>query len=193
MSKLEDSRREYTRGGLQESELPARPMALFDRWMQQAIEAEICDPTAMVVATVDANGQPFMRTVLLKHADERGFVFYTNLGSRKAQHISTNPQVCLHMPWHPLDRQIHITGKAEKLGPTEVLRYFASRPRDSQIGAWASHQSSRVDARSVLENKFFELKQKFAKGDIPVPSFWGGYRIVPQSMGVLARRRSPPA
>ncbi|EEY45616.1 pyridoxamine 5'-phosphate oxidase [Vibrio mimicus VM223] len=136
----------------------------------------------MTVATVDENGQPFQRIVLLKNVDDAGFVFYTNLGSRKAQHIAHNNKISLHFPWHPLERQVHITGVAEKLTALENMKYFMSRPKESQIAAIASHQSSRISARGVLEGKYLELKQKFANGEIPVPSFWGGYRIKPESI-----------
>lgn len=179
---LEDIRREYTKGGLRRKDLLADPVQQFDLWLKQAIEAKLTDPTAMTVATVDESGQPFQRIVLLKHVDEQGFVFYTNLGSRKASQIEVNAKVSLHFPWHPMERQVHITGVAEKLSVVENMKYFSSRPKDSQLAAIASKQSSRISARGVLEGKFLELKQKFEKGDIPVPSFWGGFRIKPTSI-----------
>ncbi len=174
---LADYRREYLQGGLRRNDLPETPLALFETWMQQAIAASLPDPTAMVVATVDEQGQPYQRIVLLKQVDERGFVFYTNMGSRKAAHLSHNPRVSLLFPWHPLERQVHVTGQVEKLSATEVMKYFASRPKDSQIGAWVSKQSSRISARGLLEAKFLEMKQKFASGEVPLPSFWGGFRV----------------
>lgn len=179
---LEDIRREYTKGGLRRKDLLADPIAQFDFWLKQAVEAKLTDPTAMTVATVDNTGQPFQRIVLLKHVDQDGFVFYTNLGSRKAQQIEVNSKVSLHFPWHPLERQVHITGVAEKLSMVENMKYFSSRPKESQLAAIASKQSSRISARGVLEGKFLELKQKFEKGEIPVPSFWGGFRIRPTSI-----------
>ncbi len=179
---LEDIRREYIKGGLRRKDLLADPIKQFDIWLQQAIAAKFTDPTAMTVATVDEHGQPFQRIVLLKHLDDNGFVFYTNLGSRKAQQIGHNNKVSLHFPWHPLERQVHVTGVAEKLSMAENIKYFASRPKDSQIAAIASKQSSRISARGVLEGKFLELKQKFANGEVPVPSFWGGFRVKPQSI-----------
>ena len=179
---LEDIRREYTKGGLRRKDLLADPIAQFDVWLKQAIDAKLTDPTAMTVATVDATGQPFQRIVLLKDVDKQGFIFYTNLGSRKAQQIEGNAKVSLHFPWHPLERQVHITGVAEKLTTVENIKYFSSRPKASQLAAIASKQSSRISARGVLEGKFLELKQKFESGDIPVPSFWGGYRIKPESI-----------
>lgn len=130
-------RREYTKGGLRRQDLPAEPLVLFERWLKQACEAKLADPTAMVVATVDENGQPYQRIVLLKHYDEKGLVFYTNLGSRKAHHLENNPRISLLFPWHMLERQVMVTGKAERLSTLEVVKYFHSRPRDSQIGAWS--------------------------------------------------------
>ncbi|GHA45867.1 pyridoxamine 5'-phosphate oxidase [Photobacterium aphoticum] len=179
---LSDIRRDYTKGGLRRHDLPAQPEILFDQWLKQAIEAQLTDPTAMTVATVDADGQPFQRIVLLKHFDEKGFVFYTNLGSRKAMQLADNAKISLHFPWHPLERQVHITGTAQKLSARDVLTYFSSRPKESQLAAWASRQSSRLSARQALESKFMELKQKYAKGEVPVPTFWGGYRVTVSSM-----------
>ncbi|WP_337025101.1 pyridoxamine 5'-phosphate oxidase [Pantoea anthophila] len=170
-------RREYTRGGLRRKDLPDDPIVLFEQWLSQACEAKLPDPTAMTVATVDEQGQPWQRIVLLKHFDAQGMVFYTNLGSRKALQLANNPRICLHFPWHYLERQVMVLGEVEKLSPLEVLKYFHSRPRDSQIGAWVSKQSSRISARGILEGKFLELKQKFQQGDVPLPSFWGGYRV----------------
>ena len=179
---IADLRREYLKGGLHRDELPNDPMDLFEKWLRQACDAKLPDPTAMSVATVDANGQPFQRMVLLKHYDANGFVFYTNLGSRKAQQIKQNNHVSLLFPWHTLERQVHITGVAEQLSPLDVVKYFHSRPKDSQIAAWVSQQSSRISARSMLESKFMEIKAKFANGEIPVPSFWGGFRVSIEQM-----------
>ncbi len=177
MLNISDLRREYIKGGLHRGDLPEEPMALFEKWLRQACEAHLSDPTAMSVATVDPDGRPYQRLVLLKHYDADGFVFFTNLGSRKAKHIANNPQVSLLFPWHTLERQVHVTGVCEPLSTLEVVRYFHSRPKDSQIAAWVSQQSSRISARGVLEAKFLELKQKFAKGEVPLPSFWGGFRV----------------
>lgn len=174
---IADLRREYTKGGLHRDDLPIDPLELFEKWLRQACDAKLMDPTAMSVATVDERGQPYQRLVLLKHYDQDGFVFYTNLGSRKAQHLAKNNKVSLLFPWHVLERQVHITGEVEPLSPLEVVRYFHSRPKDSQIAAWVSQQSSRISARSLLEAKFMEMKLKFANGEIPLPSFWGGYRV----------------
>lgn len=170
-------RREYGKGGLRRADLPQAPLVLFERWLKQACEAKLSEPAAMVLATVDSGGQPWQRMVLLKHVDQRGMVFYTNLSSRKAQHLAENTQVSLLFPWHMLERQVLVIGEARQLSGLEVVKYFHSRPRDSQIGAWVSRQSSRISARGILEAKFLELKQKFQQGEVPLPGFWGGFRV----------------
>jgi pyridoxamine 5'-phosphate oxidase len=175
---LEQFRREYLRGGLRRNDLPAAPLSLFETWQQQAIESGLVDPTAMVVATVSADGQPSQRTVLLKHLDESGFVFYTNYGSRKAKEIAENARVSLLFPWHPLERQVKICGRAEKVSLADSVRYFATRPRDSQLAAWASRQSHGLTARQVLLTELEHMKQKFAHGEVPLPDFWGGFRVL---------------
>lgn len=185
-------RREYTRGGLRRHDLPAEPLPLFERWLRQACDAKLADPTAMVVATVDERGQPYQRIVLLKHYDEKGLVFYTNLGSRKAHQIENNPQVSLLFPWHA-GAPVMVIGKAERLSTLEVVKYFHSRPRDSQIGARVSKQSSRISARGILESKFLELKQKFQQGEVPLPSFWGGFRVSIEQMEFWQGGRTPSA
>jgi len=176
---LEDFRREYTRGGLDLADLAASPFDQFSRWMEQIIKSGIPDPNAMTVATVDASGQPSQRIVLLKHLDEKGFVFYTNLNSRKAQDLKQNPKVSLHFPWYFLERQVKVCGVAEQLSTAEVLKYFVTRPRDSQLGAWASHQSKPISSRALLLQQFETMKNKFAKGEVPLPDFWGGFRVKP--------------
>lgn len=170
-------RRSYTMAGLSESDLTATPIELFERWLKEAIDAGLYDPNGVVVSTVDASGQPYSRMVLLKNYDEKSLVFFTNLGSRKAQQLAQNPKICMLFPWYFLERQVMFIGTAQKLSIPEVVKYFHSRPRDSQIGAWASHQSSRISARSALESKFMELKEKFKNGEVPLPTFWGGYRV----------------
>ena len=179
---LQDNRCEYDYGKLSRESLLDNPFEQFKLWMAQAIEADIQDPTAMSVATVNAEGKPWQRMVLLKDFDERGFVFYTNLGSRKAAEIKGNAQVSLHFPWLQLDRQVIVGGCAERLSTVDVLKYFLSRPKGSQLAAWASKQSSRVNSRQALETQFEQVKEKFSKGEIPLPDFWGGYRVVPQEI-----------
>jgi pyridoxamine 5'-phosphate oxidase len=183
MAKLDDIRREYTLGGLHREDLPDEPMALFEKWLEEVRDAEVLpDPTAMSVATVDESGQPFQRIVLLKRFDRNGFIFFTNLASRKAEHIGENNKVSLLFPWHSLDRQVAVTGVAEPLSTGEVLKYFITRPKESQIAAWVSKQSSKISARQALESKFAEMKAKFSQGEVPLPKFWGGYLIRPTSI-----------
>ena len=176
---LENNRREYDYGQLTRDSLIDEPFSQFELWMNQAIEAQVQDPTAMSIASVDAQGQPSQRMVLLKHFDTGGFVFYTNLESRKAKEIQGNNKVSLHFPWLQLDRQVIVCGRAVPLPREEVLKYFLSRPVESQLGAWASKQSSLIDSRQTLEDEFNSLKEKYSKGQVPLPDFWGGYRIVP--------------
>ena len=179
---LQDNRREYDYGKLTRESLSDNPFEQFTLWMTQAIEANIQDPTAMSVASVSAAGKPWQRMVLLKDFDERGFVFYTNLGSRKAQEIAGNAQVSLHFPWLQLDRQVIVGGRAERLSTIDVMKYFLSRPKASQLAAWASKQSSRINSRQALETQFEQVKAKFAQGEIPLPDFWGGFRVVPEEI-----------
>lgn len=176
---LEDQRREYRFGRLTRDSLRDSPVEQFSLWLEQALTSRISDPTAMCVATVNSEGKPWQRVVLLKHFDERGFVFYTNLGSRKARDIAGNANVSLHFPWMEMDRQVIAGGRAEKLSTTEVLKYFISRPRDSQLAAWASKQSSRLTSRQALEAQFMQMREKFHHGDVPLPDFWGGFRVIP--------------
>lgn len=176
---LHAMREEFLREGLAEEDLDQNPFLQFEKWFKQALESKIYSPNAFTLATVSVDGQPSVRTVLLKYFDESGFVFYTNFGSQKAKDITSNPKVALLFPWLELERQVKITGKAEKVSTAESVKYFMSRPRGSQLGAWCSEQSSVISSRSMLLSKFEEMKQKFLNNEIPLPSFWGGYRIVP--------------
>lgn len=179
---LENFRREYTQGGLEREDLHENPLEQFDRWMKQIIAAQIPDPNAMTVATVDASGQPSQRIVLLKHLDEKGFVFYTNLRSQKAQDLLQNPKISLHFPWYFLERQVKVCGVAEQLSSVDVFKYFVTRPRDSQLGAWASQQSRPISSRALLIQQFEAMKNKFGNGEIPLPDFWGGFRVRPHQI-----------
>jgi pyridoxamine 5'-phosphate oxidase len=174
---FESLRREYLKVGLSREDLAENPHAQFSGWMQQALEMGIGDPTAMTLATVSEAGQPSQRIVLLKHFDTDGLVFYTNYNSRKALELMANPNVSLHFPWHGIDRQVKIGGIAEKISAAQSLKYFISRPKESQLAALASRQSEVLSSRSLLLNQYESLKQKFAAGEIPVPDFWGGYRV----------------
>ena len=176
---VSDLRRSATGAALEREDLDADAIVQFGHWFREACDSGWMDPNAMALSTVDADNRPASRTVLLKYFDERGFVFFTNLESRKADDISDNANVALLFFWRELGRQVSIRGLAEKIPTGETLRYFATRPRGSQIGAWVSAQSSVISARSLLEAKFEELKQKFRDKEIPLPSFWGGYRVVP--------------
>lgn len=155
------------------------PFEQFQRWFEQAMNSQLLEPNAMILSTVDDQSRPTQRTVLLKSFDAGGFVFFTNYGSRKSQQIQHNANVSLLFPWLGLHRQVEINGKAEKVSAAESLKYFALRPRGSQIGAWVSRQSEVVSSRSILESKWEELKRRFGEGEIPLPSFWGGYRVRP--------------
>ena len=177
MIDVADLRRSYQQGGLDEADLTEHPMDLFEKWLKQAIDSQIYDPNGVVVSTVDSSGQPYSRMVLLKDYTRDELVFYTNLGSRKAEQLKGNPKICMLFPWYMLERQVMFIGEAHRQSPLQDLKYFQSRPRGSQIGAWASHQSHLISARGVLEGKFLELKEKFKNGEIPLPSFWGGFRV----------------
>ncbi|HEX5056822.1 MAG TPA: pyridoxamine 5'-phosphate oxidase [Gammaproteobacteria bacterium] len=168
--------------GLSRDELAANPVTQFAYWLDEARLAGIVDANAMTLATAGADGSPSQRMVLLKDFDETGFVFYTNLESRKAREIAGNPQVSLHFGWLPLQRQVIVGGRTEKLSTAEAFRYFSSRPRASRLAAWASRQSRPVISREQLERQFEEVKQRFGEGEIPLPSFWGGYRVRPHSI-----------
>jgi pyridoxamine 5'-phosphate oxidase len=176
----EQFRREYTADGLDRDQLDASPLRQFESWLEHAVKAGLKDPTAMVLATVDELGLPWQRIVLLKGLSQGGFVFYTNYGSAKAEAIAHNPQVSLLFPWNELDRQVIVGGRAQKMSLAESASYFVTRPRESQIAAWASRQSRPVSARALLEQQLHTLRDKFGKGEIPVPDFWGGYRVIPQ-------------
>lgn len=164
---------------LREEELDQNPFRQFENWFQAATDAGLHEPNAMSLATVSDKGAPSLRTVLLKVWDEKGFVFFTNHGSRKARDIASNPNVALLFYWAPLHRQVRIEGTAQKVSTLESLKYFVTRPRGSQLGAWCSEQSSTISSRSILQAKLDEIKQKFEGGEVPLPSFWGGFRIVP--------------
>lgn len=175
-------REEYLKETLHRRDLTATPFEQFDIWFQQALKAGIPEPNAMSIATATPDGHPSLRTVLLKYYDDRGYVFFTNYGSRKGREIEENPEVCMMLPWVGLERQIIVYGRAEKISRAESLKYFLTRPKESQLGAWVSQQSQVVSGRKLLMMKLQELKHKFAEGEVPLPSFWGGYRIVPHHM-----------
>ena len=183
-------RKEYTRAELSERSVLKNPFNQFEKWFQEALNSEIEEPTAMVLSTVNGDGQPYQRTVLLKTFNEQGFVFYTNYNSRKASHLNENPKVSLLFPWYTLERQVAITGTVEKVSAKESLKYFLSRPTGSQLGAWVSNQSEVITSRSILESRLAQMKQKFKDGKIPLPDHWGGYRVIPGSIEFWQGRKS---
>ena len=177
---LSSLRKEYLKSGIVREDLKSNPIDQFSLWFSQAIDADIIEPSAMSLATSDESIG--IRTVLLKYFDEKGFVFFTNYESKKSKQIHSNPQAAILFPWLALERQVKIIGKVEKISNLESLKYFSSRPKDSQIGAWASEQSSRISSRSILIEQFALMKKKFSHGEIPLPTFWGGYRVIPISI-----------
>lgn len=183
-------RRSATGFALDREDLNEDPIVQFEDWFRYACETVPLDPNAVTLSTVDGQNRPSSRTVLLKSFDERGFVFFTNYESRKAADMQGNPNVSLLFFWSDAARQVKINGKAEKIPTSESLKYFLSRPRGSQIGAWVSNQSSVISSRSLLENEFQKLKQKFRNKDVPLPSFWGGYRVVPEQIEFWQGRRN---
>jgi pyridoxamine 5'-phosphate oxidase len=172
-------RREFETDGLSREDLASHPIAQFQTWFEDARSAGLLEPNAMSLATAGADGMPDVRTVLLKYFDDNGFVFYTNYQSRKARELDENPRAALLFPWIGLNRQVRIQGPVTRVSKTESLRYFMSRPRGSQIGAWVSEQSKAIRSRGILEQKVAEMKRKFGEGEIPLPDFWGGYRVIP--------------
>lgn len=179
---LHGMRRHYTLSRLTREALLPDPVAQFEAWLAEAVSADIVEPNAMTLATATRDGRPLVRTVLLKSLDARGFVFFTNLESRKAGHIAENPHVSMVFPWLALERQVIVTGIAAKIPLRETLKYFLSRPRESQIAAWASQQSRAISSRKLLEMEWEKLKGKFSVGKVPLPSFWGGFRVKPETL-----------
>lgn len=187
---VSDMRTDYTQGELHRRDLKPDPFDQFEVWFKQACESGLIEPNALSLATVDAEGRPTLRTVLLKKWDRRGFVFFTNLESRKARQIESDPNVSLLFPWLALQRQVAINGVAERIPTSEVVAYFVTRPFGSQLAAWASPQSQVISTRSLLEAKWEEMKRKFREGQVPLPSFWGGYRVRPRDFEFWQGRHS---
>ena len=177
---LSNLKKEFLKSGIVRDDLDNNPINQFSLWFSQAMEANIIEPSAMSLATAD--DVIGIRTVLLKYFDDRGFVFFTNYGSKKSRQIEKRPQAAILFPWLALERQVKIIGSVERITKLESLKYFTSRPKDSQLGAWASEQSSKISSRSILIDQFTSMKKKFSKGEIPLPDFWGGYRVIPQSI-----------
>ena len=180
---------ELRKRGLSRSNLDDDPVKQFSLWFTEAIDSGIVEPSAMSLATADES-EIGIRTVLLKYFDDKGFVFYTNYKSKKSRQIETRPEAALLFSWLTLERQIKIVGSVEKVSSLESIKYFASRPKDSQIGAWASKQSTTISSRNILQSQFESMKQKFSSGEVPLPDFWGGYRVIPRTIEFWQGRES---
>ncbi|MBC2600839.1 pyridoxamine 5'-phosphate oxidase [Puniceicoccus vermicola] len=180
MEDIGSLRREYSRAGLNREDLCPKPIDQFRLWFEQAREAGVDEPNALSLATVDERGRPSQRMVLLKAFDEKGLVFFTNYRSRKAKHLAENAAASILFPWIQLERQLIVEGDCEKISTLQSLKYFSSRPRGSRLGAWVSDQSSVISSRKILEMKLEEMKRKFGEGEIPLPDFWGGFRLKPR-------------
>lgn len=174
-----DLRKEYTLQGLSETEVHPDPLEQFKIWFDQALAAQLPEPNAMTVATTRSDGRPSARIVLLKDYDERGFVFYTNYESHKGQQLVENPRAAIVFWWAELERQVRIEGRVEKVSAAESDAYFHSRPKGSQLGAWASNQSQAIDSREVLEQRLQQLKEEYENKEVPRPPHWGGFRVIP--------------
>ena len=183
-------RAEYSSEGLHEHELEPEPTSMFRRWLDDAVSAQLPEPNAMVLSTVSEEGQPSSRMVLLKDLDDWGFVFYTNLLSRKGVELAGNPACSLLFPWHPIERQVRIDGVASQMLREDVAVYFSGRPRGAQLGAWASHQSSQVAGRVELEDAYAAAETRYPESiEVPVPSEWGGYVVRPTLVEFWQGRR----
>jgi pyridoxamine 5'-phosphate oxidase len=176
-------RRSYELAGLDVGDVDRDPIRQFARWLADAVAADLTEPNAMVLATADSTGRPRARTLLLKAADDRGFTFFTNYWSTKGRHLAENPQASLCFPWIDLERQVTVTGAVEKVSAEESIQYFRSRPHGSRLGAWTSRQSEVIASRQVLEERHAEFTDRYPEGvEVPVPEFWGGYRLVPDEV-----------
>ncbi len=187
---IADLRQNYTLQALNEADVDPDPIRQFQRWLDQAIAAELPEPNAMTLATATRDGIPSARIVLLKGLDARGFAFYTNYESRKGQELADNPQAALVFLWTVLERQVRIEGQVEKVTAAETDAYFQSRPLASRLGAWASEQSRVIRDREVLEQRFAELKATYADETVPRPPHWGGYRVIPHQIEFWQGRTS---
>jgi pyridoxamine 5'-phosphate oxidase len=190
MSSLADLRREYASRALTESDALDDPIQQFALWFGEALKSELLDTNAMTLATASRDGGPSARIVLLKGFDEAGFVFFTNYESAKARDLDDNPRACLLLFWAALERQVRVTGRVSKTSAQESETYFQSRPFESQVGAWASAQSRTLRDRAALETRYAELASKYAGGPIPLPPFWGGYRVAPETIEFWQGRKS---
>ena len=175
-------RREYTRAGLREADASPDPIEQFREWFDQALGADLYEPNAMTLATATPDGRPSARIVLLKGFDDLGFVFYTNYESRKGREMEDNPRAALVFHWNELERQVRVEGIVSRVSADESDAYYASRPRGSRLGAWASEQSRVSDGRETLERRLEELEAEYGEGEVPRPPYWGGYRVEPEAV-----------
>ena len=187
---LADLRREYARARLDEEDVSHDPIVEFARWLADAQAAHVEEPNAMVLATATVDGSPSARVVLLKAFDERGFVFFTDYRSRKGSELEDNPRAALVLHWKELERQVRITGPVERTSIEDSEAYFRSRPIGSRLGAWVSHQSAVIPSRTALEAGLAEVEERFAEGDVPLPPYWGGYRVRPETIEFWQGRES---
>lgn len=178
---LSELRQSYTRDSFSEEDLLPTPFDQFEKWFQQAMDSQLEEPNAMCLATASADGRPSTRVVLLKGFSKKGLVFYTNYESSKAKDLEATGRAAANFLWLPLQRQVNVTGRVERVSKAESLKYFLSRPFGSQLGAWTSPQSKVITSRSVLEMKLDQMKRKFGEGKVPLPDNWGGYRIIPET------------
>ena len=183
-------RQDYSQRGLRRGDLDPDPIKQFNAWLHEAVDRQLLEPNGMTVASVDAAGQPWTRTVLLKICDDRGFTFFTNYEGAKGRHFAANPRVALTFWWNALERQVNVTGTIAKTSREESAAYFHSRPESSQIGAWASAQSEVITHREQLEKQFADALAKYGAGEIPLPPHWGGYCVVPDTIEFWQGRRS---
>ena len=190
MLDLQEMRTDYKKATLDEKSVPHEPFTLFETWFSQAVESQVKDPNTMLLATSSKENIPNIRAVLLKIFDEKGFVFFTNYNSVKAKEFQENPNVALEYLWLDLERQVRVLGRCEKISTTESMAYFVKRSRGSQIGAWVSEQSSVISSRNMLQMQIEKMKEKFAKGSVPLPDFWGGYRVIPTQIEFWQGRES---
>jgi pyridoxamine 5'-phosphate oxidase len=187
---IADLRREYARARLDEATVDPSPVAEFGRWFDEALKAKVLEANAMTLATVGQDGAPSARIVLLKGIDERGFVFFTDYRSRKGEELKQNPQAALVFYWPELERQVRITGRTETISREDSEAYFRTRPRGSRIGAWASHQSRVIPDRKLLEKQVAEVEKKYPGDEVPLPPYWGGFRLTPDAIEFWQGRES---
>ncbi len=190
MLNLQDMRQDYKKAKLSEESVDESPFVQFQKWFGDAQKSKVLEPNSMVLATSGTDAIPNLRAVLLKIFDERGFVFFTNYHSDKAREIEENPNVAAEFLWLDLERQVRVRGRCEKISTAESLSYFLKRSRESQIGAWVSDQSKIISSRKMLMMQIEKMKVKFQSGNVPLPDFWGGYRIIPHSIEFWQGRES---